>query len=76
MVFLKAIYKNTPMDVSLSGTIDQKLYLKKLRGSLAPLDPLDPPMIMHRVRYLCDVPRFDSIVAFNVLTKYIMAKVK
>jgi len=64
------------MDVSLSGTIDQKLYLKKLRGSLAPLDPLDPPMIIHIVLYLCDVPRFDSTVAFNVLTKYIMAKVK
>ena len=31
---------------------------------------------MHIVLYLYDVPRVDSIVAFNVLTKYIMAKVK
>ena len=31
---------------------------------------------MHIVLYLYDVPRFDSPVAFNVLTKYIVAKVK
>jgi len=31
---------------------------------------------MHIVLYLYDVPWFDSTVAFNVLTKYIMAKVK
>ena len=27
--------------------------------------------IMHIVLYLCDVPRLDSTVAFNVLPKYI-----
>jgi len=32
--------------------------------------------IMHIVLYLYDVSRFDSTVAFNVLTKYIMVKVK
>jgi len=32
------------MDVSVSGTIDQKTYLKKFRGASAPLAPLDPPM--------------------------------
>jgi len=32
--------------------------------------------IMHIVLYLYDVPRFDHTVRFNVLTKYIMAKVK
>jgi len=31
---------------------------------------------MHIVLYLYDVPRFDSTVAFNVLAKYIMAKIK
>jgi len=30
------------MDVSVSGTIDEKTYLKKFRGGLQP--PLDPPM--------------------------------
>ena len=32
--------------------------------------------IMHILFYLFDLPRFDSTVTFNVLTKYIMAKVK
>jgi len=31
---------------------------------------------MHIVLYLYDVSRFDSTVAFNELTKCIMAKVK
>jgi len=33
------------MNVSVSGTIDQKMYLKKFRGASAPLaPPMDPPM--------------------------------
>ena len=33
------------MNVSVSGTIDQKTYLKKFRGGFSPLSPpLDPPM--------------------------------
>jgi len=44
MVYLKAIQQITPMDVSVSGTIDQKTYLKKCRGASAPLAPLDLPM--------------------------------
>jgi len=36
MVYLKAIQKIIPMDVSVSVTIDQKPYLKKVRGDLAP----------------------------------------
>ena len=32
--------------------------------------------IMHIVLHLYDVPRFDSTVAFKLLTKYIMTKVK
>jgi len=45
MVYLKAIQKITPMEVSVSGTIDQKIYLKKFRGASSPLaPPLDPPM--------------------------------
>ena len=36
---LKAIQKIVPMDVSVSGTIDQKTHLKKIRGALAPLAP-------------------------------------
>jgi len=33
------------MDVSVSETIDQKMYLKKFRGASAPLAlPLDPPV--------------------------------
>ena len=29
---------------------------------------------MHIVLYLCDVPRLDPTVVFNVLTKYIMLR--
>jgi len=39
MVYLKAIQKSAPMAVSVSGTADQKTYLKKFRvasGLLAP----------------------------------------
>jgi len=32
MVYLKVIQKITPMDVSVSETIDQKTYLKNLGG--------------------------------------------
>jgi len=39
MVYLKAIEKIIPMDVSVSVTIDQKLYLKKFRGGFNPLSP-------------------------------------
>jgi len=35
-VYLKAIQKSAPMGVSLSGTTDQKTYLKKFRGELWP----------------------------------------
>ena len=46
MVYLKAVQKSTPSAVSVSGTIDQKTYLKNLGGGAsAPLAPhLDPPM--------------------------------
>jgi len=45
MVYLKTIQKIIPMDVSVSGTIDQKTYLKKFRGGFSPLSPpLNPPM--------------------------------
>jgi len=36
MVYLKAIQKSAPMGVSVSGTTDQKTYLKKFRGASAP----------------------------------------
>jgi len=36
MVYLKAIQKSAPMGVSVSGTTDQKMYLKKFRGGLQP----------------------------------------
>jgi len=42
MVYLKAIQKSAPMGVSVSGTNDQKTYLKKFRGGFS---PLDPPML-------------------------------
>jgi len=45
MVYLKAIQKSAPMGVSVSGTTDQKTYLKKFMGASAPLAPLDPPMV-------------------------------
>jgi len=35
-VFLKAIQKVTPMDVSVSGNIGQETFLKKFRGGLQP----------------------------------------
>jgi len=41
MVYLKAIQKITPVDVFVSGTTDQKMYLKKLGG----FSPLSPPWI-------------------------------
>ena len=45
MVYSKAIQKNYPMDFSVSGTINQKTYLKNVRGASATLSPpLDPPM--------------------------------
>ena len=45
MVYLKAIQKSVPMGVSVSGTTDQKTYLKKFKGGFSPLaPPLDPPM--------------------------------
>ena len=36
MVYLKAIQKSAPMGVSVSGTTDQKMYLKKFRGGFSP----------------------------------------
>jgi len=36
MVYLKTIQKITPMDVSVSGTINQKTYLKNLGGLQPP----------------------------------------
>jgi len=41
MVYLKVIQKSAPMGVSVSGTSDQKTYLKKFRGASGPLVP--PP---------------------------------
>ena len=40
MVYSKAIQKS-PMSVSVSGTTDQKTYLKKFGGGFSPLSP--PP---------------------------------
>jgi len=39
MIYLKAIQKIIPMDVSVTGTIDQKTYLKKFRGGFSSLSP-------------------------------------
>ena len=39
MVYLKVIQKSAPMGVSVSGTTDQKTYLKNFRGGSAPLAP-------------------------------------
>jgi len=39
MVYLKAVQKSAPMSVSVSGTTDQKTYLKQFRGVSAPLAP-------------------------------------
>jgi len=37
------------MDVSVSGTINRKTYLKKYRGDFSPLSaPLDPPMHLQK----------------------------
>jgi len=58
MVYLKDIQKSTPIGITVSGTIDQKTYLKKFRGASAPLAPLDPPMGCQLMsvslrRYMC-----------------------
>jgi len=37
MVYLKAIQKITPLEVSVSENIDEKKYLKKIKGGLQPL---------------------------------------
>jgi len=37
MVYLKTIQKITPMDVAVSGTIDEETYLKKFKGGFSPL---------------------------------------
>jgi len=39
MVYLQAIQKSAPMGVSVSGTTDEKTYLKKFRGGFRPLSP-------------------------------------
>ena len=39
VVYLKAIQKITLMDVSVTGTIDQKTYLQKFNGGFSPLSP-------------------------------------
>ena len=39
MVYLKAIQKSAPKGVSVSGTTDQKTYLKKFRAGFSPLIP-------------------------------------
>ena len=44
MVYFKAMQKITPMGVSVSGTINQKTYLKNFGGASAPVAPLDPPI--------------------------------
>ena len=51
MVYFKAIQKSAPMRVSVSGTTDQKTYLKKFRRASAPLTPLDPPMVSDYLPY-------------------------
>jgi len=44
------------MIVSVSGTIDQKTYLKKFKGASAPLAPLDPRMVfVIRICIHCNV---------------------
>jgi len=53
MVYLKAIQTSAPMGVSVSGTTDQKTYLKKFRGASALLAPpgsaYDSTVFMQRV---------------------------
>jgi len=46
MVYLKAVQKITPINVSVSGNHRSKTYLIKFRGGFSPLKPppLDPPM--------------------------------
>jgi len=63
MVYLKAIQKSTPIGVSVSGTIDQKTHLKKVRGGFSPLSPpLDPPMFgAYRIRCIWGKTAFSGI---------------
>jgi len=59
MVYLKAIQKSAPIGVSVSGTTDQKTYLKKFRGASAPLAPpgfaynFPPPVCAPDVMNIC-----------------------
>jgi len=46
MVYLKAIQKSAPMGDSVSGTSDQKMYLKKFRGASTPLAPPGSAYVM------------------------------
>jgi len=53
MVHLKAIQKITPLDVAVSETIDQKTYMKKIRGVSAPLAFLTDPPLRRGVGFQC-----------------------
>jgi len=48
------------MDVSLSGTIDHKTYLKKIRGGFSP--PSSPPGSAYEEGSLIDLALFALIV--------------
>jgi len=66
MVYLKAIQKITPMDVSVSGTINQKTYLKKFKGNFSPLDP----WIRLWWRYISGDRKLVMIVALLISGKF------
>jgi len=39
------------MDLSVLGTVDQKMFLIKLKGGFSTLSPLDPPMLIFMLRF-------------------------
>jgi len=60
MAYLKAIQKS-PMSVSVSGTTDQKTYLKKFRGGFS---PHSPPGSAYSADIIVDGKRLENVDNF------------
>ena len=77
MIYVKSIQKITPMDVSVSGTIDLKTYLKKFRGGcrhLAPPGSAFANSFEHVLKLsLVNILRHKPQTAFFRLKKIIIA---
>jgi len=75
MVYLKTIQKITPMDVSVSGTIDQKKYLKKFKGWLQP--PYPPPGSAYDLGVVCPFyGSWELLIKYSLFLLYFMFRIR